>query len=133
MSTVAVLTGPERRRRWTSAEKRLIVDESFAAGASVADVARRHDVHPNLLHGWRRQACTDAPGRELGGQGAHDGAASFAAVTVVPDAGASPVASSAPGVIEIEFAVGTRLRITGLVAPATVSAVIAAVLGTRRR
>jgi hypothetical protein len=36
-------------------------------------------------------------------------------------------------VIEIEFAVGTRLRITGLVAPATVSAVIAAVLGTRRR
>jgi transposase len=134
MSTVAVLTGPERRRRWTSAEKRRIVEESFAAGASVADVARRHDVHPNLLHGWRRQARADAPGPEPAGQAAQDGVASFATVTVVPEAGpASPVALSASGVIEIEFAAGTRLRITGLVAPAMVSAVIAAVLGLRRR
>jgi transposase len=56
MTTVAVLSGPERRRRWTSAEKQRIVEESFAPEASVAEVARRHDVHPNLLHGWRRQA-----------------------------------------------------------------------------
>lgn len=56
MTTVSVLTGPERRRRWTAAEKARIVEESLAPGQVVAMVARRHDVHPNLLHGWRRQA-----------------------------------------------------------------------------
>ena len=30
--------------------------ESLAPGATVTEVAQRHDVHPNLLHGWRRQA-----------------------------------------------------------------------------
>jgi transposase len=58
MSTVTVLSGPERRRRWTAAEKLRIVEESLAGEASVAEVARRHDVHPNLLHLWRRQART---------------------------------------------------------------------------
>jgi transposase len=52
MTTVAVLSGPERRRRWTSVEKLRIVEESLAGEASVAEVTRRHDVHPNLLHHW---------------------------------------------------------------------------------
>ena len=54
--TVTVLSGPERRRRWTSAEKVRIVEESLAAESSVIEIARRHDVHPNQLHAWRRQA-----------------------------------------------------------------------------
>ena len=58
MATVTVLTGPERRRRWTSAEKLRMIEESLAPGARVSEVARRHDVHPNLLHLWRRQART---------------------------------------------------------------------------
>src|SRR5882672_3040737 len=56
MATVTVLSGPERRRRWASSEKARIVEESLAPGAVVTAVARRHDVHPNLLHHWRRQA-----------------------------------------------------------------------------
>jgi transposase len=56
MSTVTVLASPERRRRWTPTEKQRIVEESFAADTTVADVARRHDIHPNLLHLWRRHA-----------------------------------------------------------------------------
>lgn len=52
MSTVTVLSGPERRR-WTLAEKAQIVEESLAPEASVVEVARRHDIHPNLLHLWR--------------------------------------------------------------------------------
>ena len=54
--TVTVLSGPERRRRWTSAEKLRIVEESLVAESSVIEIARRHDVHPNQLHAWRRQA-----------------------------------------------------------------------------
>ena len=60
MSTVTVLCGPERRRRWSPAEKARIVEESLAPEAHVAEVARRHDIHPNLLHLWRRQARTGA-------------------------------------------------------------------------
>ena len=58
--TATVLSGVERRRRWTSAEKLRIVEESLTGEASVAEVARRHDVHPNLLHLWRRQVRTGA-------------------------------------------------------------------------
>jgi|tagenome__1003787_1003787.scaffolds.fasta_scaffold20891085_1 transposase len=56
MTTATVLVGRERRRRWTTAQKRRIVEESFALGASVSEIARRHEVHPNQLHGWRKDA-----------------------------------------------------------------------------
>src|SRR4051812_41354048 len=56
MTTVTVLSGPERRRRWSPSEKARIVAASYAPGVVVTDVARGHDVHPNLLHHWRRQA-----------------------------------------------------------------------------
>jgi transposase len=59
MTMVTVLSSPERRRRWTSAQKQQIVQESLVAGACVVEIARRHDVHPNLLHLWRRQARVD--------------------------------------------------------------------------
>jgi transposase len=56
MTQATVLSGPERRRRWSAAEKLGMVEESLAPGSRVTEVARRHDVHPNLLHLWRRQA-----------------------------------------------------------------------------
>jgi transposase len=40
MARVEVITGRERRRRWTEDQKRAIVAESFAPGAMVSDVAR---------------------------------------------------------------------------------------------
>lgn len=36
MSRVEVLSGPERRRRWSTEQKRSIVAEAFAPGASVS-------------------------------------------------------------------------------------------------
>jgi transposase len=44
----------------------------------------------------------------------------------------APAQPAAAGVIEIELASGARLRITGAVEPATVSAVIASLAGARR-
>ena len=129
MSTVTVLSGPERRRRWSLAEKARIVDESLAPEACVAEVARRHDIHPNLLHLWRRQARTGT----LALVRADDAAASeveFAAVAVTPEERGSVVPSS---VIEIEFTDGTRLRITGSAEAATVSALMKTLAKTRRR
>ena len=54
--TVTVLPGPERRRRWTVAQKLRIVEDSLTAEMPIVEVARRHGVHPHQLHGWRRQA-----------------------------------------------------------------------------
>ncbi len=44
-----------KRRSWSVEEKRRIVDESLAAGASIAEVARRHDLNANQLFTWRRR------------------------------------------------------------------------------
>ena len=44
-----------RRRRWSEAQKRRIVTESYQSGISVSVVARRHDVNANLVFSWRRQ------------------------------------------------------------------------------
>jgi transposase len=131
MTTVTVLPGPERRRRWTAAEKHRIVEESLAAETTVVEVARRHDIHPNLLHLWRRQARrgtvtpvgrpSDVPANEL----------QFASVAIATD---DRVSATPAGMIEVEFESGTRLRITGSVDATTVSAaIVAAARGERRR
>lgn len=134
MRTVAVLSGPERRRRrrrrrWTLAEKARIIEESLAPEAIVAEVARRHDIHPNLLHLWRRRARTGTLALVSAGDTAA-GDVRFAAVAVAPEERASGAPSS---VIEIEFADGTRLRITGSAEAATVSALMKALAKNRQR
>jgi len=49
-------SGGERRRRfWAAEEKRRIVAESLANGASAAEVARRYGLNANLLFTWRRR------------------------------------------------------------------------------
>jgi len=50
---VEIITGKERRRRWSDEEKRRLVAEAFAPGAVVAHVARLHDVAESCLYGWR--------------------------------------------------------------------------------
>ena len=44
-----------KRRSWTMEEKRRIVDQSLADGASIAEIARLHDLNANQLFTWRRQ------------------------------------------------------------------------------
>jgi transposase len=132
MATVEVLSGPERRRRWTTAEKLRIVQESFAAGATASEVARRHDVHPHQLYGWRQQARSGALTGALDRPVSGNGTAAFAAVAVAPEPTPAPVRCAQSGVIEIDFSCGARVRITGAADGATVSAVVAALAGARR-
>ena len=44
-----------RTRRWSLSRKKAIVMESFAQGASVSVVARKHNVAPSQLYAWRKQ------------------------------------------------------------------------------
>ena len=50
------------RRRWSDAEKRRIVAESYQPGVSVSVVARRNDVNANLVFNWRRRFREQAGG-----------------------------------------------------------------------
>ena len=125
MTTVTVLSGPERRRRWTTAEKLRIVEESLAPGASVVEVARRHDVHRNLVTAWRRQARTGVLVFESGPMQRQADEVGFAAVFIAPDRQPLTGPSGTCGAIEIEFAAGARMRITGVVDAATKAAVAA--------
>src|SRR6201997_2187405 len=44
------------RRRWSDDVKAQIVAESYARGAVVSEVARRHEISPQLLSAWRKAA-----------------------------------------------------------------------------
>ena len=44
-----------RRRTWSADQKQRIIAESFAPGASVAEVARRYGLNANMLFTWRRR------------------------------------------------------------------------------
>ncbi|KTW00043.1 transposase [Sphingomonas sanguinis] len=49
-----VLSGVQRRRRWTPEEKVRIVEETYLPGMSVSLVARRHGIGAGQLFTWRR-------------------------------------------------------------------------------
>ena len=55
MARIEVITGPERRRRWSAEQKRAIVAESLAPGAVVTEIARRADICPGQIYRWRRE------------------------------------------------------------------------------
>ena len=44
------------RRRWSDDVKAQIVAESYAPGAVVSEVARRHEISPQHLAAWRKAA-----------------------------------------------------------------------------
>jgi transposase len=115
---VEVITSVQRRRRWPRAEKERIVAASLEAGAIASEVARAAGIHTSQLYRWRRDLC-----------GRADGAPTFAAVTIAP---AAVPPTAAAGMMEIEFAFGARVRITGAVEPTAVSAVVTALASARR-
>ena len=52
---IEVITGVVRRRRWPQGKKLEIVAESFQSGCLMSEVARRYDISPQQLFGWRAQ------------------------------------------------------------------------------
>jgi hypothetical protein len=50
-----IITGVERRRRWSVEEKLRIVAETEQPGFGIAEIARRYEVSRGLLWNWRSQ------------------------------------------------------------------------------
>lgn len=102
MSTLrSELLGVERRRRWTREEKLAVLSEVGVDGASVSEVARRHDVPRQSLYQWRRDVQRKALSESLG-------------VTFIPVASmAEPLRTTPTGLmsaIEIMLRNGRGLR-----------------------
>jgi len=53
---IDIQVGVGRRRRWSDQAKGRIVAESYAPGAIVSEVARRHGISPQHLFAWRKAA-----------------------------------------------------------------------------
>jgi transposase len=118
---MTLITGGERRRRWSDEDRVRILAAIAEPGAVVADVARREDVCTSLVYKWRREAWGTTRANASG----------FSPVIIEtrprPSPTLPPANGSEPGVIEVELK-DVRVRISAD-AP---SAVIAATLKALR-
>ena len=97
MGQITLLTGPERRRRWSEDERQRILAAAFAPGAVVVDISRQFEVSTSLIYKWREQAMAGEP------------VAAFAPAVLATEPAAAPMPETTA--IIVELANGTRLKI----------------------
>jgi transposase len=115
-----IVTSVRQRRRWSRAEKERIVAAAMEPGAVASAVAREAGIQASQLFRWRRQL---------------HGAARFASLTLEVPTDAVPITAlpMSPGVVEVEFTTGARLRICGSVDAEIVAAVMQALTDCGKR
>lgn len=103
-----LLGAVERRRRWTDAEKFSVVCEVGCHGASVTQVAQRHDLRRQQIYAWRHDL-------RKKGLCEPDGAALFLPVdfALPPVPEAEVAAESAAPMVEIVLRNGRQIRCRG--------------------
>ncbi len=122
---IEVLTGPGRRRRWSAEEKGRIVAETLEPGARVSEVARRWQVCPQQVFGWRREARMDAAAEsEAQGSVVAPGFVPIVSGATWPASGLRM--GSAAAIIEVTLA-GAVVRVSGIGDGAELTAVLRAI------
>jgi transposase len=58
---IELITRGERRRRWTTEQKRMIAAQSLAPGASPTEVARQYGISSGQLYTWRHALLAAQP------------------------------------------------------------------------
>jgi len=111
MSQVTLLTGPERRRRWSEDDRVRILAAALAPGAVVKDVARQFDVSTSLIYKWKREMATAETGARF-------------APAIVVDEPVSGSASSDAAAITVVLARGIQVRIAAHAPALLVTAVL---------
>jgi len=119
-----VLSGPERRRRWSTEEKLRVLAQSVAPGSSPSLTCRMHGISTGQLSTWRKQFRS--------GELTEFVPVSVVADTALPEPAVVPEsvekAAVAVGMIEVDLPSGVRLRIIGDVGEAALRRVLAALL-----
>ena len=121
---IEVITGPERRRRWSREEKLRLVAEACRPGNSVSQIARQRGISASQLFGWRRQMLAKGLITDNRSEARVAAALTFAPVEVKEEPGARDGARKAratrrgdgmgpSGLIEIELKGGDRVRVEG--------------------
>jgi transposase len=133
---VEIITGPERRRRWSDEEKLQLVEEACCPGNSVSQVARQRGISASQLFGWRRQALAKGIITDRRTAPSAAPALTFAAVEVAESAPSDATeelrsarrrkATRASGTIEIELRSGDRVRVEGCTDAGLVARIISA-------
>ena len=134
MARMEIVTGRERRRRWSEESKLQILREAVTSGLSVAEVARRHDVVPQQIYIWRRQLLTKAKTDA----GMHGTLPRFLPVAVVSETQApevpqgertidKPRGAARPVWIEIRCRGGRVLKVESSIDPAVLQTLIRSV------
>ena len=111
-----IITGVERRRRWSVAEKLRIVAETEQPGAGIAEIARRYEVSRGLLWNWRSQVRRgvlrpEPPAVFVPVQVVRESSAHKRREHIEPAPTAGADAMAADGRIEITLADGTCIRV----------------------
>ena len=116
------------RRRWPEATKRKIVAETFEPGASVAVVAQRYELNPNVVFAWRRLYRAGEFGKPM-----ENGSELIPVKVIAPGPGRKRVADRSGALatqtdsIEVRLAEGARVRFSGALAREALREIIAAV------
>jgi transposase len=113
MTHMTLLTGPERRRRWSADDRGRILAASFAPGAVVADVARQFDVSTSLIYKWRKTCLTPAA------------QPSFAPAVLLDAPDPSSGRAQVPAIL-VEFPGGVRVSVTANAPASLVAATLKA-------
>ena len=122
-------TGP--RQRHSIEQKRRIVEETHVRGASVATVARRHQVNANQVFAWRQLYRQGLLEEKAAGEAAQMLPVKVTTPTVLPTehSRGRPLPStqrrSPPGCIEIELPSGACMRVHGPVDRGALKQVVA--------
>ena len=123
-----------RRRNYSDADKRRLIEEATRENASVSGVARKYGISTDLMFRWRKKlgmgpmhrivpvTITDTP----------DGLAELSVVTSRPPAARATAKVETAPAIEIELAGGRRLRFARDTDPETIQRLVAALDGGAR-
>ncbi|WP_077068186.1 IS66-like element accessory protein TnpA [Ensifer aridi] len=117
MARMEIISGVERRRRWSKEAKLAILAEADERGVRISDVARRHDIFPAQIRLWRKTLSRfDAP-------------ASFLPVHLVDEVGLgqTPAVPATPVLIKILLRNGRCLKVPADIERKTLSSLIACV------
>jgi len=129
---------PDGRRNFRLSDKKRIVAEALAPGASISAVARRYGIDKPLLFRWKRELVSSAPEPVFLPVTISDtpnsaNASSAAPLIPMPQPVAAPViVERAAQEIEVELVGGRRVRFAQGTDPGTVRAMVEMLEGARQ-